>query len=350
MGKEKIEKQTIAVLGAGSFGSSVAFLLSYNNPVIIYTRREDILIDINTKRKINQYNLPENISASSDLPSIIKTCSLIFPVVPSANFRSLIRECAPYLKPSHILIHGTKGFDYQGQTNGNTSIDKLDPWQIKTMSEVIHEESIVVRVGCLSGPNLAGEIMQGFPAASVVASKFSEVIKIGQEALNSPKFSVFGSSDIKGAELSGALKNIIGLGAGIINGLGLGKNLEALLITRGLREMILIGKHMGSESKAFLGTAGIGDLIATATSDLSRNFSFGQRIGLGLTKEQIVEEGHELAEGVRTLSIIRQYNRYYGIDTPIIEMLYQVVHQNFPPQRALHYLMKYPYVQDVDFL
>jgi glycerol-3-phosphate dehydrogenase (NAD(P)+) len=350
MDKEKPGQPPIAVLGAGSFGSSVAFLLSYNHPVVIYTRREDLLYDINHRNKLHQYDLSQQIRASSDLSGILKSCSLVFPVVPSASFRSLIRECAPYLKPHHILIHGTKGFDYHSNTDVEDPIDKIDPWRIKTMSEVIQEESIVVRVGCLSGPNLAGEIMRGFPAASVVASKFSEVIKIGQEALNSPKFSVFGSHDIKGAELSGALKNIIGLGAGIINGLGLGKNLEALLITRGLREMILIGKHMGSESKAFLGTAGIGDLIATATSELSRNFSFGQKIGLGFTKEKIVEEGHELAEGVRTLSIIRQYNKYYGIDTPIIEMLYQVVHQNFPAQRALHYLMKYPYVQDVDFL
>lgn len=340
----------IAVIGAGSFGSSVALLLSYNNPVMIYSRRQETLDSINRDRKLLEVDIQTRITATNDIEYLLKTCSLLFPVVPSANFRSMMKEFAPHLRPYHIMIHGTKGLDIdvdEANLDGNTKVYKD---QIKTMSEVIGEESVVVRMGCLSGPNLAGEIMKGYPAASVVASKFDEVIRQGQQALDSSKFSVFGSNDIKGAEISGALKNIIGLGSGIIGGLGLGKNLEALLITRGLREMIIIGKSMGATSRSFMGTAGIGDLIATATSELSRNYSFGMKIGRGRKKEEIIAAGHELAEGVRTLNIIRQYNKTYSIDAPIIEMLYQVVHQNFPPHRAVHYLMKYPYVQDVDFL
>lgn len=340
----------IAVIGAGSFGSSVALLLSYNNPVIIYSRRQETLDAINKDRKLMELDIKTPVSATDDIEYLLETCSLIFPVVPSANFRTMMKDFAPYLKPYHIMIHGTKGFDIDVDEANLNNSSKVNKDQIKTMSEVIAEESIVIRMGCLSGPNLAGEILKGYPAASVIASKFDEVIKQGQEALDSSKFSVFGSNDIKGAEISGALKNIIGLGSGIIGGLGLGKNLEALLITRGLREMIIIGKSMGATSRSFMGTAGIGDLIATATSDLSRNYSFGFKIGQGNKKHEIIAAGHELAEGVRTLNIIRQYNKTYSIDAPIIEMLYQVVHQNFPAHRAIHYLMKYPYVQDVDFL
>lgn len=347
---DSTQAKPIAVIGAGSFGSSVALLLSYNTPVIIYSRREETLEAINKDKTLLGFGIKTPITATNDIEYLLKSCSLLFPVIPSANFRSMMKEFASYLRPYHIMIHGTKGFDIdvdEAKLDSNTRVYKD---QIKTMSEVIGEESLVVRMGCLSGPNLAGEIMKGYPAASVIASKFDEVIKQGQQALDSSKFSVFGSNDIKGAEISGALKNIIGLGSGIIGGLGLGKNLEALLITRGLREMIIIGKSMGATSRSFMGTAGIGDLIATATSDLSRNYSFGMKIGQGNKKADIIAAGHELAEGVRTLNIIRQYNKTYSIDAPIIEMLYQVVHENFPAHRAIHYLMKYPYVQDVDFL
>ncbi len=342
----------VAVLGAGSFGSAVALLLSYNNPVIIYSRRKEVVDGINNNKILNgNYPIVTSISASSDLEMILEKCSLIFPVVPSANFRSMIRDLTPFLQPHHILIHGTKGFDIDVKEEKIDSNSRIQKSQIKTMSEVIAEETNVIRTGCFSGPNLADEILRGYPAAGVIASKFDEVIRLGQQALTSSKFSVFGSNDIKGAELAGALKNIIGLGSGIIGGLGMGKNLEALLITRGLREMIIIGKNMGAENSSFLGTAGIGDLIATATSNLSRNYSFGEKIGKGMTKDEIIASGHELAEGVRTLKIIRQYNKTNGItDAPIIEMLYQVIYEDFSTPRAVHYLMKFPYVQDVDFL
>ena len=221
---------------------------------------------------------------------------------------------------------------------------------IHTMSEIIIEESVVVRVGCLSGPNLSKEIMAGQPTATVIGSKFSEVIKVGRRVLDSKMFHVFGTHEILGAELAGALKNAIAIGSGILGGMGMGKNIQAMLITRGLIEMVYIGRAMGTESKAFIGTAGIGDLVATATSKNSRNYTFGTRLAKGESLKEISETMPELAEGVRTLKIMKHLSQHYKLHTPITNMLYAVVFENFNIERALHYLMSYPYSVDVDFL
>jgi glycerol-3-phosphate dehydrogenase (NAD(P)+) len=153
-----------------------------------------------------------------------------------------------------------------------------------------------------------------------------------------------------GAELAGAFKNIIALGTGMLDGMNMGKNVQAMLITRGLREMIYIGKAMGADSRAFLGTAGIGDLIATATSPKSRNYSVGYRMGKGDKLEDILEDMEEVAEGVRTLKIAQQLALYYDVHVPIVRMLYRVIYQNYNIEEAISFLMKYPFAPDVDFL
>jgi glycerol-3-phosphate dehydrogenase (NAD(P)+) len=176
------------------------------------------------------------------------------------------------------------------------------------------------------------------------------VIQAGQIALNSPKFHVFGSYDILGAELAGALKNIVALGSGVLGGLGLGRNIQGLLIARGLAEMVYFGKSLGASSHAFVGVAGIGDLVATATSTNSRNYSFGMRLAMGEKTEQIRERMPELAEGVRTLRIAHQLARQHKLHVPITSMLYAVVFEDYPIEKALEFLMTYPYAIDVDFL
>ncbi len=169
-------------------------------------------------------------------------------------------------------------------------------------------------------------------------------------SLNSPLFHVFGSYDLLGAELAGALKNIIALGSGILGGLGLGRNIQGLLIARGLAEMVYFGKSLGASSQAFIGVAGIGDLVATATSSSSRNYSFGVRLAQGETAAQIRETMPELAEGVRTLRIARQLAREYKLHVPITSTLHAVVFEGLAVEKALEYLMSYPYGVDVDFL
>lgn len=343
-------KNVVGVIGAGSFGTAIANLLAYNATVYLYSRKPDIVELINTTHKNLGVGLSPKIKATSSLSELAQNCTLIFPIVPSRNFREMIQDLAPFLRPYHILIHGTKGFDVDDVTEGDLENKTLTRDMVHTMSEVILQETVVVRVGCLSGPNLAKEIMEGQPTATVIGSRFTEVINAGKAVLSSEHFHVFGTHDLMGAELAGALKNSIAIGSGILGGRGLGKNIQAMLITRGLIEMIYFGKAMGATSKAFFGTAGIGDLVATATSKNSRNYSFGLRLGLGEKVEDITASMPELAEGVRTLKITTQLAKYYNLRVPITQMLYNVVFKGFDIERAIRYLITYPYDVDVDFM
>jgi glycerol-3-phosphate dehydrogenase (NAD(P)+) len=343
------EEKKIGVVGAGSFGTAIANLIAINKDVLLYSRNPDLVKQINTTHQNLQVELSHRIRATNDLEEVANACHLIFPIVPSDRFREMMQNLGPHLRPFHILIHGTKGFDLRRKPGEpeNLPVSRKD---IHTMSEVIRQESSVVRIGCLSGPNLAGEIMEGQPTATVIASHFKEVINLGKEALTSGQFQVFGSHELLGAELAGALKNSIAIGSGILAGRGLGKNIQALLITRGLMEMIGFGRAMGATPEAFLGTAGIGDLICTATSEKSRNFTFGRRLGAGESVQEIKATMPELAEGIRTLQIARDLAEFYELHTPITEMLYRAVYENYPIDKAIGLLMKYPYYVDVDFL
>lgn len=349
----KESNKRVGIIGAGSFGTAIANLLALNGiETLLYSRKKDLVKQINESRQHLGLTIPDHTQATNDIEQVAHQCTVLFPVVPAQNFRNMMQNFGPYLRPYHLLIHGTKGFGLNGvQEEDLIKGDvKITRDEVSTMSEVIRQESVVVRIGCLSGPNLSSEIMQGQPTATVIASRFSEVIKTGRKLLNSRQFHVFGSHEIFGAELAGALKNIIAIGSGILGGMGMGKNIQAMLITRGLTEMIHIGKAMGAESRPFLGTAGVGDLIATATSKDSRNYTFGFRLGKGEAYEDIVQTMPELAEGIRTLIIGKQLAKYYKLHVPITQMLYSIVFEGFDKERALYYLMKYPYAVDVDFI
>ncbi|MBL7830907.1 MAG: NAD(P)-dependent glycerol-3-phosphate dehydrogenase [Saprospiraceae bacterium] len=348
--KNKLTPGTIGVVGSGSFGKAIANLLALNCDVLMFTRRSELVSEINNFHNIDGFNLSERIIATSDLHEIAEKCKVIFPVVPSNKFREMMQSLGPLLTPAHILIHGTKGFDLVGVDYENITNSNITRDNIRTMSDVILEESSVIRVGCLSGPNLSAEIMEGQPTASLIASHFDEVIQIGQAALNSPKFHLFGSHGLLGAELAGALKNIFAIGSGVLAGVGLGRNIQAMLISRGLIEMIYFGKAMGAEPEDFLGTAGVGDLIATATSTQSRNYMFGTRLGKGEKFNEIMKTMPELAEGVRTLKISQELAKHYKLHVPITSMLYNIVYNNLNIDRAINMLMSYPFNIDVDFL
>lgn len=339
------QHSTVGIIGSGSFGRAIANLLAENVDVLIYARREEVRQAIERREGIFE-NMSSRIRAAFDLQEVAEACQLIFPIVPSQAFRSMMRQLSPFLHPSHFLIHGTKGLDLATLQEG----ESLHPEHIKTMSQVIEEESIVCRIGCLSGPNLSKEIMEGQPAATLIASPFTEVIRAGQAALKSNRFQVYGDHDIIGAELAGALKNIIALAAGILGGKGLGKNLWALLITRGLSEMIHIGKAMGADIKPFLGVAGIGDLVATASSPNSRNYQAGYRLGKGEKLEDIQKTTSDVIEGVKTLETVRALASHLGVVTPIVEMLYRVFFKNMSVDNAIQVLVTYPYAVDVDYL
>lgn len=346
------QQNIVGVIGAGSFGTAIANLLSINTNVLIYTRKEELVEIINQEHRHPNFKvaLSPRVKATSDLQEIADRCTLIFPVVPSDSFRTMMQSLSPYLKPYHLLIHGTKGFDLKNLSEEDLRQGKITRKSVRTISEVIREESVVVRIGCLSGPNLANEIMEGQPTATVIGSKYDEVINVGKKVLSSKHFQVFGTYEIMGAELAGALKNIIAIGSGILSGLGLGKNIQALLITRGLMEMIYFGQAFGTSPKPFVGTAGIGDLVCTATSMSSRNFTFGHRLGSGELKDEILATMPETAEGVRTLKIAKYLADHLKLHVPITQMLYRGVHEGFDLKQAIEYLMRYPYYIDVDFI
>lgn len=345
-----MDKQQAGVIGAGSFGIAIAKLLSLNTDVLLYSRRPDVVDIINRDHQLLGVELPIRVQATNDRKAFAESCQLIFPVVTSAQFRETMRSFREYLHPYHFLIHGTKGFDVTDADEGSLQQKFISRDNIHTMSEVILDETTVLRVGCLSGPNLASEIIAGQPTATLIASRFSEVIRAGQQVLNSHRFHVFGSHELLGAELAGALKNVFALGSGILTGKGFGKNIQAMLITRGVTEMANIGIAMGASYSAFLGTAGIGDLVATATSVNSRNYTFGTRIARGETVEEITEAMPEVAEGVRTLKIANSLAKHYKLHTPIVYMLYKVVFEKYDVEKAIHYLMEFPYAVDVDFV
>lgn len=293
--------------------------------------------------------LANSITITNDLGEVARNCNTIFPVVPSANFREMMVNLAPFLHPYHILIHGTKGLDLN--IRNDKSIGKsVQQSDIKTMSEVIREESVVVRVGCMAGPNIASELANNQPTATVIASPFNEVITEGTRLLKGENFLVYGNSDLKGIELCGVLKNIIAIAAGIISGLNLGENAKGLLISRGLIEMIYLGQALGGEISSFIGLAGIGDLVTTASSTSSRNFTCGFKLAEGKNLDQVMNEMEETAEGINTIKIIKRLADSQGIKPQITEMLYRVLYKDLPAAEAVNYLMRYPGNIDVDFL
>ncbi|MDB5281608.1 MAG: Glycerol-3-phosphate dehydrogenase [Bacteroidota bacterium] len=343
------ENKTVGVIGAGSFGSAIANLLAENQKVLLYERNKDTAATIRRDRKIRNFPMHDNITVADSLEQIATECFLLFPVIPSAFFKSMIIDFSPYLRPDHIMIHATKGLHCE------FDIETADPKtiilkEIKTMSELILQETGIVRVGCLAGPNLALEIMEKQPAATVIASRFDEVIAEGQNALRGERFQVYGNRDILGIELSGVLKNYVAIASGALNGLGYGENARALLITRGMAEMIYIGKALGADKKAFLGIAGIGDLIATCTSPKSRNYTVGYRIAKGEKLDDILADLGEVAEGVRTLKIGKLIVDHLGASAPLLQTISKVLFEDLSMDRAIKMLMRYPVTADAEYL
>ncbi len=337
--------EIVGVIGAGSFGQTIAQLLSHNVNVLLYSRTPLSSIQLSelaTGRKFD-------IENTQRIEALCRLCKIIIPVIPSTSFREVIREFSSYLYPYHILIHGTKGLDLVNVDLENKHV-RVTRHNIRTMSQVIREETQVVRIGCISGPNLSAEIQAGLPAATVLASEYDEVITLGNEILSSSNFKIYGSHDLMGTELAGALKNMIAIGTGIASGLKLGKNIEAVLITRGLREMLIIGRTLGADPRTFFGTAGLGDLIATATSSDSRNFRFGMLLGQGHRAEEIQASSDELVEGVRTIKLMYHFARAEKLDLPIVEIIFGIIFQSLPIKLAMSYLLDYPYSLDVDFI
>ena len=349
--RSSFDDKPVGVIGAGNFGSAVANLLAQQRKVLLFARDEAVVNKINHQRENRGHKIHPNITAINDLKVVAESCDVLFPIVPSAHFRSMMTRLSPYLHPYHILIHGTKGFDIQlPEGQSIDSVSKLSRSHVKTMSEVIMEESVVVRVGCLAGPNLSKELAAEQPAATVIASQFNEVVMLGKRLLRNDHFQVYGNNDLVGVELAGVLKNMIAIAAGALSGMGYGENAKGLLISRGMVEMVYLGRALGGNTKAFLGVAGIGDLVTTCNSSLSRNFTVGHRLAQGETLQQILATTDEIAEGINTVKIAKKCADYYEVKAPITATLYKVLFEDLTMKQALQYLMRYPLNIDIDFL
>jgi glycerol-3-phosphate dehydrogenase (NAD(P)+) len=351
MTSNSLSDKPVGVIGAGNFGTVIANILAINRPVLLYARNGHTVKHINHKRENRHHAIHSNITAVNDLAKIAHECDVIFPMVPSAHFRAMMKSLSPYLQPYHILIHGTKGFDVTlpaGKTID--SVPVLNRNSVKTMSEVIREESVVVRIGCLAGPNLSKELAQRQPAATVIASHFDEVIQTGKKLLRNDRFQVYENHDIVGVEIAGVLKNIIAIAAGALSGLGYGENAKGLLVSRGAVEMIYLGRALGGDVKAFLGVAGIGDLVTTCNSPLSRNFTVGYRLAKGEKLRHILTDMGEIAEGVNTIQIAKKCADYYKIRALITDRLYKVLFEGMTVEAALEFLMRFPLSADIDFI
>lgn len=346
------DKKYIGVIGAGSFGTAIANLIAENHDVLFYIRRPDRLQAISAERKNLGQALHERVHLTGDVEKMATECTLLFPTVPSRFTLDEIRKFAPYLRPDHILIHGTKGFNVLIDNFYEPDFYDFNATRddIQTISELIQRETSVVRIGCVSGPNLAAELASHKPAGTVIASHFEEVIRLGRDALRSPRFQVYGTNDLIGVEFAGALKNIIAIASGAIYGMDGGENAKALLISKGLSELIRLGTVLGGDVQSFLGLAGIGDIVATASSTHSRNFSVGYRLAKGEKLNDIIETSEEVAEGINTVKICKFLADTYKVRVPIIQTLYQALFNDFTAGDALKFLMKYPFDRDVDFL
>lgn len=343
--------EPVGVIGAGAFGTALANILARNGPVLLYARRAEVVSQMLATRQHKGQVLHKRVMPTHDLLRIPQECTLMFPVIPSQNFPGMLEQLGPLLKPWHIVIHGTKGLYVSLPAGASVaSIPTLDRSQVHTMSELIRAQSLVLRIGCVAGPNLAAEIARGDPTAAVVASRFDEVIEVGCDALRNPWFRVHGSHDLEGIELAGVLKNVIAIASGIIHGLGFGDNTLGLLVTHGLAEMAHIGKALGADPRAFLGLAGVGDLVATASSRNSRNFTVGYRLAGGESLSEIMADMEETAEGVNTVPIVRALAQRYKIPTPLTLALYRVLYEGMDIQQAIHRLMDLPFTEDVDFI
>jgi glycerol-3-phosphate dehydrogenase (NAD(P)+) len=321
----------VAVLGAGSWGTAFAKLLGdAGNDVTIWARRESVAAAIRSTGYNPDYfpdtRLPDRVTATADAGKAIGGAGIVVLALPSQTLRSNLAEWRAFLEPGSTLVSLMKGIEL-----GTT----------RRMSEVIVETADVApaRVAVVSGPNLAPEIAAGKPAATVVACTDNRRAAQVQDAITSPYMRPYTNDDVVGAELGGAVKNVIALAYGIATAMDLGDNIKATLITRGLAETARLGVVLGADPLTFSGLSGLGDLVGTCSSRLSRNRRFGEHLGRGESLEQAQAAVGQTAEGVKSCLAIRDLARAQGVEMPITEQVEMVCHEGADPRRALSVLM-----------
>ncbi|MEU8260641.1 NAD(P)H-dependent glycerol-3-phosphate dehydrogenase [Micromonospora sp. NPDC048999] len=321
----------VAVLGAGSWGTAFAKILAdAGREVTILARRRSVAEAIRTERRNPEYlpdvRLPDRVTATGDAEEAIAGAEVVVLSVPSQTLRGNLAAWTPYLDPDATLVSLMKGIEL-----GTT----------KRMSQVIMEAAGVPadRVVVVSGPNLAPEIAAEQPAATVVAGTDSRRAALVQSSIRTPYFRPYTNDDVVGCELGGAVKNVIALAYGIATAMGFGDNTRAMLMTRGLAETARLGVALGADPLTFAGLAGMGDLVASCSSPLARNRTFGEHLGRGETLEQAQAATRQTAEGVKSCLAIRDLARAHGVEMPITEQIERICHEGMDPRLAVDALM-----------
>ena len=315
---------TLAVIGAGAWGTVLAWLLAQNGCTVkLWARREELAHAINQQQENPDYipglALPENLRATSNLAEAAEGVCAAVIAVPSKVLRSVLTDL-PHVP---ALISCSKG---------------LEVSSFKRLNEVLAEYMPEASLAALSGPNLAKEIAAGLPAAATLASEDKDFAREAQAWFNSENFRIYTGDDIVGVEIAGAMKNVIALAAGMCDGLELGDNAKASIITRGLAEIVRLGTHLGGDAKTFYGLAGLGDMVATCASAQSRNHTAGELFVGGATLKDI-DAKHLTAEGIPTVKAVHDFALREGLELPICSEVYRVIYENKKPHQAISDLM-----------
>lgn len=319
----------VAVIGAGSWGSTVASIVAKRNPTLIWARREEIAQEIREQHTNSGYTgdrpLNEKLRATSDIEEAAGQADVLVMAVPSHGFRAVLEETSPYVRPWIPIVSLTKGLEQD--TN-------------KRMTQIISEVLPGHPAGVLAGPNLAREILDGYAAAALLAMPDEHVARSLQDIFRTTMFRVYAGSDVVGAEISGPLKNVFAIAAGMAAGLSTGDNTLSLVISRSLSELTRIGMKLGGQMHTFAGLAGAGDLIATCISNLSRNRTVGMELAKGRSIEEITQDMKMVAEGVKTSRVVDELSREHGLELPIAHEVYCVCHEHKTPIDAFAGLLR----------
>lgn len=322
----------IGVLGAGSWGTALADVLARNgHDVRLWAWSDELATELRDGRRNERFlpgvELHSTLKVTSSLPEALDGAGVVVSVSPSHHVRQVARDAGPHVDPDAVLISASKGFELQTD---------------RRMSEVLAEElpggparGIVV----LSGPSFAAELARGLPTAVTLASTSRENAELVQEMFQNDHFRLYTQSDVVGTEMGGSLKNVMAIAAGISDGLGLGANARAALLTRGLAEMSRLAERMGGQAVTLSGLAGMGDLVLTCTGDLSRNRRVGLALGGGRPLEEVLGDVEGVAEGVRTTRAAHELAEQRGVEMPIVHAVYSVLYEGVAPMEALARLM-----------
>ena len=329
----------VSVIGGGSFGTVLANIAAQNgHDVMFWMRSSQVVEDVNRQHENPQYlpgyELHQKVVASTDMEAAVAGSDIIFVAVPSSSFRQVVQSVAVHAPAQAMLVSTTKG---------------IEPGAFKLMSQILGEELPEARVGVLSGPNLAKEIASKHLTGTVIASSHDAVRELVRDVLKSEFFKVYTNDDMFGVELGGSLKNIYAIIAGVAAAIGMGHNTNSMLVTRSLTEMARFGRELGADPMTFLGLSGVGDLIVTCSSALSRNYRIGFALGQGKSTEEAVAEVGQVAEGVNTVKLVVEKADALGVYMPLATGLYQVIYEGQSIGNIISSLMMSEQNLDVEF-